>query len=197
MANREMLCLAVGAAMLATACATSRVARQHSRHELRLDARPELRLAPNIRAAFPLESCVRTMLSRSSTFRQTYKMIATHRSVRVNLWLAPVRRHSVRAETDVRSFVGGKRVADIRLYTTVDMVELVAHEMEHVREQLEGTNLLLLSVARGGDVRRISGSFETRRGIETGLRVADEVGPSAARMCEASAKNTALMSFSF
>jgi hypothetical protein len=196
-ANRGMLCLAVGAAMLATACATSRVARQHSRPELHLDSRPEPRLAPNIRAAFPLESCVRTMLSRSSTFRQTYKMIAAHRGVRVNLWLAPVRRHRVRAKTDVRSFVGGERAADIRLYTTVGMVELIAHEMEHVREQLEGTNLLLLSVARSDDVHRIGGSFETRRGIETGLRVAAEVGPSAARMCEASVKNTALMSFSF
>jgi hypothetical protein len=188
-ANRGMLCLAVGAAMLATACATSRGPRLHSR--------PDARPADNIRVAFPLEPCVGTMLARSSTFRQTYQTIARRRGVRVNVWLAPVRRLRVRAETDVRSFAGGERVADIRLYTTVDMVELIAHEMEHVLEQLEGTNLLLLSVARRGDVRRIGTSFETRRGIETGLRVADEVGPSAARMCEGSVQSAALMSFSF
>jgi hypothetical protein len=187
-ANRGMVCLAVGAAMLATACAASHVGR------LRV---AEPFPAQNIRIAFPLQPCVGTMLSRSWTFRRTYDAIANRRSVRVSLALEPAPNGSTRAETNVHSFAGGERVAEIRLHTTHDVVELIAHEMEHVREQIEGTNLLLLSVARSTDVRRVGTKFETRRGIETGLRVAEEVGSSAARMCEASLQNAGLISVSF
>jgi hypothetical protein len=186
-ANRGMLCLAVGAAMLATACATSRVGQ--------LDV-PELP-PTNIHVAFPLKSCVGTMLSRSGTFRGTYVVIASQRHVRVNLALEPHRNARTRAVTEMRSFAGGERVAEIRLHTSNDLVELIAHEMEHVREQIEGANLLLLSVAQRSEVQRVGTTFETRRGIETGLRVAEEVGSSAGRMCEASVQNAALMSFPF
>jgi hypothetical protein len=188
-ANTRMLCLAVGAAVLTTACATSRAAARFQR--------PEPFPASNIRVAFPLEPCVKTMLTRSSTFHQTYLTIANHRGVRVSVSLVPVRRFRVRATTKVHSYVGGQRVAEIRLHTTTDLVELIAHEMEHVRELLEGTNLLLSSVAHVTQVQRVGTSFETRRGIETGLRVAEEVGSVAGRMCQASLQNAALMSFSF
>jgi hypothetical protein len=188
-ANTRVVCLAVGAAMLATACATSHATYVHTRQE-------PLR-ASNIRVAFPLEPCVGTMLSRSATFRRTYLTIANRRGVSVRISLEPTRKLQVRAETDVHSFVGGRRVAEIRLHTTDDVVELIAHEMEHVREQIEGTNLMLLSIARNSEVRRIGTRFETRRGIETGLQVAEEVGSSAARMCKASLQNAALMRVPF
>src|SRR5262245_43840434 len=183
-ANTIELCLAMGAAMLMTACAASRAANLH-----RL---PEPALGENIRVAFPLRPCVSTMLSRSGTFRRTYDAIASRDDVRVSLALEPQRNRRTRAVTNVRSFAGGKRVADIRLHTTVDVIELIAHEMEHVREQIEGTNLSLLSVATT-DVHRVGQAFETRRGIETGLQVAEEVGSSASRRCQASVQSAALM----
>jgi hypothetical protein len=186
-ANTGALCLSVGAAMLATACAAS--------HAKSLHASPWP--AANIRIGFPLEPCVGTMLSRSGTFRRTYVVIATDRSLRVNLALEPTRNGRTRAVTEIHSFAGGERVAEIRLHTLNDLVELIAHEMEHVREQLEGTNLTLLSVARRGEVQRLGTTFETRRGIETGLRVVDEVGPAAVRMCDASVRNAALRPFPF
>ena len=139
-ANTGRLCLSVGAVMLATACAAS--------HAKRLDAQPQPWPAANIHIGFPLEPCVGTMLSRSGTFRRTYVVIASDRNVRVNLALEPTRNGHTRAVTELHSFAGGERVAEIRLQTLDDLVELIAHEMEHVREQLEGTNLLLLSVAR-------------------------------------------------
>jgi hypothetical protein len=188
-ANKGGLRLAIGAAMLATACAAS--------HAAGLPAHPDRPPATNILVAFPLEPCVATMLSRSPTFRDTYTFIARRHDVRVTMALAPGRDSHLRAVTDVRSFVGGHRVAEIRLHTTANLVELIAHEMEHVREQLEGTNLLLLSVARSSEVRRVGRSFETIRGIQTGERVAEEVGRSAGRLCEASALHAGLLSFSF
>ena len=69
--------------------------------------------------------------------------------------------------------------------------------MEHVREQLEGTNLSLLSVARSSDVQRSGATFETRRGIETGLRVVNEVGHTAVRMCDASVRSAVRRPFPF
>jgi hypothetical protein len=188
-ANTGRLCLSVGAAMLATACAAS--------HAKRLDAQPQPWPAANIHIGFPLEPCVGTMLSRSGTFRRTYVVIASHRGVRVNLALEPNRNAHTRAVTAMRSFAGGDRVAEIRLQTLNDLVELIAHEMEHVREQLEGTNLSLLSVARSSDVQRSGATFETRRGIETGLRVVNEVGHTAVRMCDASVRSAARRPFPF
>ena len=189
MANRGALCLSVGAAMLATACAASHAKSPH--------AHASPRPAANIHIGFPLEPCVGTMLSRSGTFRRTYVVIASDRNVRVNLALEPTRNGHTRAVTEMHSFGGGERVAEIRLHTLNDLVELIAHEMEHVREQVEGTNLTLLSVARRSDVQRVGTTFETRRGIETGLRVVDEVGPAAVRMCDASVRNAALRPFPF
>jgi hypothetical protein len=187
-ANTIKVCLAAGVAMLATACAASRAANRHSR--------PEPAAAENIRVSYPLRSCVSMMLSRSGTFRRTYDAIARRHDVRVTLALEPRRNRHTRAVTNVRSFAGGNRVADIRLQTTVDVVELIAHELEHVREQIEGTNLLLLSVATT-EVRRTGKSFETRRGIETGLQVAQEVGSSASRLCQASVQSAALMTLPY
>jgi len=182
-ANTGMLCLAVGA-MLATACVASQAVNRPTQ--------PQLVAASNIHVAFPLQPCVGTMLSRSATFRQTYVAIANRRDVRVTVALEPQPHFHTRATTDVHSFAGGARVADIRLHTTNDVVELIAHEMEHVREQVEGTNLLLRSVTDPSQVRRVGTTFETRRGIETGLQVAEEVG-SAARLCQASIQNAALV----
>ena len=183
-ATTGMLCLAVGAAMLAAACATSHMTSHADIRDARQPYPDTVSNATNIRVAFPLKRCVETMLARSSTFRQTYLTIAHQHGVRVTLDLTPSRRIPLRAATDVHSFAGGDRVAEIRLFTNRGIVELIAHEMEHVREQIEGTNLLLLSVSRSNEVRRVGLSFETQRGLETGLRVADEVGSMAARNCE-------------
>ncbi len=192
MANPGMLCLAIGAATLITACA-ARTATPHSQPGGFVASH----VASNIRVGFPLQPCVATMLSRSPTFRATYSTIAGRHDVRVTIELVPDRTQRVRAVTDVRSFAGGQRVAAVRLYTTTDVIELIAHEMEHVREQLEGTNLLLLSVARASDVRRLGTKFETRRGVETGLRVAAEVGDAASRTCQGSLRNATLIAYSF
>jgi len=192
-ANPGMLCLAIGAATLVTACAAAPTARPHSQPG-GFVARS---VASNIRVGFPLQPCVATMLSRSPTFRETYSTIAGRHDVRVTIELVPDRTQRVRAVTDVRSFAGGQRVAAVRLYSTTDVIELIAHEMEHVREQLEGTNLLLLSVARASDVRRLGTRFETRRGVETGLRVANEVGGAASRTCQGSLRDASLIAYSF
>jgi Tol biopolymer transport system component len=78
-------------------------------------------------------------------------------------------------------YQGGRLVSvDIHLTNFDDPVELIAHELEHVIEQLDGIDLE--AHARTGTVsKREDGAFETRRAIEIGKRVAREVSLAAAR----------------
>ena len=54
--------------------------------------------------------------------------------------------------------------------------ELIAHEFEHIIEQLDGVDLAIMSRLRSTGVKRVGevDAFETRRAIVTGLRVARE-----------------------
>ncbi|HEV8144527.1 MAG TPA: hypothetical protein VGQ77_16830 [Methylomirabilota bacterium] len=69
---------------------------------------------------------------------------------------------------------------DIRLAPFDEAVELIAHELEHVIEQLDGIDLEVH--ARAGTAwKKEDGSFETRRAIEVGRRVAQDVSQPGAR----------------
>ena len=65
-------------------------------------------------------------------------------------------------------------LAQVYLQPSVDATELIAHELEHILEQLDGVDLQAQAgngvVWKAGD-----GVFETRRAIEAGRRVAREV----------------------
>jgi hypothetical protein len=66
---------------------------------------------------------------------------------------------------------GGLVSVDIHQTRFDDPIELIAHELEHVIEQLDGIDLD--AQARTGTVwKREDGAFETRRGPEIGKRVA-------------------------
>jgi hypothetical protein len=67
---------------------------------------------------------------------------------------------------------------EIYLSRLDDPVELIAHELEHVIEQLDHVDLPSRAALPGTGVRRTvspDGAFETTRASQTGLRVAQEV----------------------
>jgi hypothetical protein len=66
--------------------------------------------------------------------------------------------------------------ADVQLGCVARVVELVAHEFEHIIEQLDGVRLADVG-ERAPSLVKVSGqgTFETRRAIEAGRAVADEV----------------------
>jgi hypothetical protein len=64
--------------------------------------------------------------------------------------------------------------AQIFLYPSPDAVELIAHEIEHVLEQLDGVDLKA-QVGSGNVWKREDGGFETRRATEAGRRVPREM----------------------
>lgn len=57
-----------------------------------------------------------------------------------------------------------------------DHAELIAHEIEHIIEQLDGIDLGARATLPATGVRRCAdGAFETMRAIRTGLAVAGEM----------------------
>ena len=67
--------------------------------------------------------------------------------------------------------------AGVQVGSAGDPVLLIAHEFEHILEQLDGVDLPSMAARPATGVRLVSGSghFETERAIAAGRRVADEV----------------------
>jgi len=83
-----------------------------------------------------------------------------------------------RARAIVRPNASGGFAADIEIRNTFEIPELLAHEFEHLIEQLDGIDLAVL--AKRGQARRLEdGAFEPRRAIAAGQRVAGEVSNTA------------------
>jgi hypothetical protein len=139
----------------------------------------------SIRVTPVLQPCVDVMLQRSRTFRSLFDALSRRSDLRVSILLderASSNRARHRATTTIRRS-GARREATVLLFDPEQPVELIAHELEHVREQAEGLNLPLLASAHWpGIFRHWDGTFETRRAQETGEQVANQVG-SSGRLC--------------
>ena len=74
---------------------------------------------------------------------------------------------------------GGDLRAIVSIGPCARTAELIAHEIEHIIEQLNGVDLRAKSRLRGSGVHRTNDmtleAFETTRAIATGLRVASEL----------------------
>jgi hypothetical protein len=110
---------------------------------------------------------------RSATFREQCRKLATARPV-VTVHVASSQ-ELYRADTRMRVFEDGTMLARVRVRPTSAVVELIAHELEHVLERLDGVNLLMESRRSGSGVTVSGGAFETRRAADAGRRVAREV----------------------
>ena len=131
----------------------------------------------NLIAASVFQPFLDRMWRSSPTFnRQCRRLVAAPR-LKVVLHLEePQRRPSFYARTVLRRQDGVLVAADVFLSPTPDAAERIAHEVEHVLEQLDGVDLE--AQAGSGNVwKREDGAFETRRATEAGRRVAREVMP--------------------
>ena len=126
-----------------------------------------------------LQSMVRWALEHSPTFRQQCRVLAAAPRLRATVSVAPgspVRRR-VRARRFVRGS-GEHSPRTSRSGASPDLTELLAHEFEHLIEQLDGVDLRAL--AKEGEARRLpDGAFETDRAIAAGQQVAGEVVDNA------------------
>jgi hypothetical protein len=121
-----------------------------------------------------LRPLVEAMLRRSPAFRQQCQRLVSARLGSISLRREVLR--GSRALTEVTP-VNGRLSAIVRLGRGDDDVELIAHEIEHVIEQLDGVDLRARAELRGTGVSLCGsdrGSFETVRAIRAGLKVAQE-----------------------
>jgi hypothetical protein len=113
-----------------------------------------------------------TLLAQSPTFRAQCERIAATPWVRVTLAMT-TGLGEARARTTIFRFSAGALRAEVVLQFGQDYRELLAHEFEHVLEQLDGIDLRL-EAQHGRAWLLGSGAFETRRASEAGRRARRE-----------------------
>jgi hypothetical protein len=149
-----------------------------------------LRIPHNIAVWRGYRALLDTMLARSPSFRRQCVRIANDRSLTVHLRFVPVRLEGgVRAITRISRQSEGLVVAYVTLDPFNNDVEMIAHEFEHVIEQLDEVNLPEKARRRDSGVHAIGRArtaFETSRAVRMGRMVVSEVRDGARRESEAS-----------
>jgi hypothetical protein len=128
------------------------------------------------------KSAVAAMLRYSPTFQRQYRRLARATDVRVEIAPALLTRAHDGALTRIVRGPSGLE-AGVRLGPAGDPVLLIAHEFEHILEQLDDVDLPAMATRIATGVHLVPGSehFETDRAIAAGRQVADEVRRGRAR----------------
>jgi hypothetical protein len=140
-----------------------------------------IRLASNLTVTSLYQTVIDTMLERSPTFRRQYARISQATGLTIELRNEPRANGLSFAWTTIfrRQDVPNQRHAVVNIVPGTRAVELIAHELEHVIEQLDGVNLREKAAWRTSGVRSCECGdkerFETERAIAVGLQVAREV----------------------
>jgi hypothetical protein len=127
-----------------------------------------------------LKSVVTEMLGGSPTFRDQCRELGAVRRLRVRVTLDLDRqlnaRRECRARCAIKRYEFGMIDADIRVLTIAQVQGLIAHELEHVREFVDGISYAVMAV-RQPALAWVSaaGRFETARAIAAGEQVAREM----------------------
>jgi hypothetical protein len=113
------------------------------------------------------------LLQRSATFRRQCARIAATKVLRVTLHIGTVSNPLARAQTIINRYDAGGIRAEVTLRFAEDYLELLAHEFEHIIEQIDGVSLSDEAL-QGRAWRTPSGAFETRRAFDAGMRAREE-----------------------
>jgi hypothetical protein len=124
------------------------------------------------------------LLHQSPTFQQQCLRIAAAVVLRVRVRVTPVISGG-RAQTTIQRHETGALRAEVIVLFGGDYVELLAHEFEHILEQLDRVSLTEQVLAKRAWITA-SGAFETERALAVGARARQECdGLSAAEPIEA------------
>ena len=133
--------------------------------------------SPNLSVAALYLPVVERMLARSSTFRRQCARIAAATHLFVSIRSEPSRQTRASALTEIQRQPGGRVHAVVWIGPSARLAELIAHEIEHIIEQLDGVDLPVRVRLRDSGVRRArdTDAYETTRAVATGQRVAREL----------------------
>jgi hypothetical protein len=119
---------------------------------------------------------VMSMWRQSATFRRQCARLAEHPEVIVRVELAKAVQDTRGARSAVARLNGGLNAAvEIELRQPELYVEHIAHELEHVLEQVDGTALPQLARQGLDGVVDLGGGYETARAQSVGRKIAREV----------------------
>jgi hypothetical protein len=119
---------------------------------------------------------MRLMLQRSATFRQQCRRIDVprlHVQIRPDVQLLD---RPFRARSVIQRSESGRLTAWVAITPVGNPTQWLAHEIEHIIEQLDDVKIPYLALTRSGDAWRTGENmFETDRALRVGLLVLDEV----------------------
>jgi hypothetical protein len=157
---------------------SSSVMQLHVDDESALPQFGEVRLPPNLIVSVPLQETVESMLRDSPTFRRQCARLTHSPSITVSVEqvIIPAAARSL-AVTDFSFDRGGRIVAHVQLGQAPDREEAIAHEFEHIIEQLDGVDLPSLARHATAGVRVTDhiDRFETERAVAMGRQVTHEI----------------------
>jgi hypothetical protein len=145
-------------------------------------AQPARQLTSTIVISPIYRTAVATMLRYSPTFRRQYNRLVRASDLRIEIVPAVLTASPDGALTRIVRRTGGMD-ADVQVGPFGDPVLLIAHEFEHILEQLDDVDLPAMATRTATGVHLVPGStqFETDRAIAAGRQVADEVRRGRAR----------------
>jgi hypothetical protein len=136
---------------------------------------------PNLVVPDMYRPLLESMLRESPTFRRQCMRIAGEPTLTVRLTIgAPWRRSGFRATTRMTRNPNGRLSANVDIAPLDNTVELIAHEFEHIIEQLDEVDLAAHAALPHTGVRAIgpiTDTFETIRAKRIGLKVVSEMRP--------------------
>jgi hypothetical protein len=132
-------------------------------------------LPRNLRVPSNMRPMLLRMLQTSATFRRQIATLSAKPAVRMTVNYGGIRGdRNYHALSTVRKHQWGAMVVDTTVFVPTDLAEIIAHELEHVCEQMEGVDLRSLSRLKGEGVYDLNGHFETARAIRAGQEAARE-----------------------
>jgi hypothetical protein len=125
-------------------------------------------------AATAMQPQILALAQHSVSFRQQCQRIGRTRVLRVTVQLTGTIEGRGRAQTVIHRYDAGGLRAEVSLQFGADYVELLAHEFEHILEQVDGV-VLRDQIGSGRAWLTESGAFETRRAFNAGVQVRREI----------------------
>ena len=130
----------------------------------------------NVRGDAALIRLFMSFVAQSSTMRRQCAVIADAPHVRVVLRSASHPRPFTRAHSTIQRYDTGFVRVTIAIPVSADVAELLAHELEHTLEAIEGVNLPSQAKVRGSGVTElVEGVYETARAKRIGRLASDEI----------------------
>jgi hypothetical protein len=157
---------------------SANVTRLHIDDESAVPQFDDVRLPPNLKVSAPLRPILESMLRDSLTFRRQCARLTNSSSLTVSLQQVIIAAAAgSQAVTEFSFDRTGRMFAHVQLGQAADREAVIAHEFEHIIEQLDGVDLPSLArrATAGVHLTEHADRYETDRAVATARQVSNEL----------------------